>query len=485
MAMLRYMKQNSGYSLLSVLVMFTVVSIIGLTLAGLTVNSLKFVSTSKTSIEEKASAEMAIDEAMAQIDNLIANVNSNISSNQLPPESIQAQVQASLDQVKSLGTHPFTLTHTPKNTANGVYVEHVTIKAPIGKSGKLITKTLDLSTVSEVFQYGVITPGDLGLYGAPYIEGNVLVGGDIKTFNFFGFPSIKGKLMVKGNYYTGLWGLTEFPPDETNLKKYFSIPPVIQQWRDTEIPSIDVINAIQSKSTPLKTSRTIFKLKDASQYPREAGYLFYSNLRVKKNESYTINGNLVVAGNLQMEEGSNLTINGSFMVYGTADLSGTLKFTENNYLYVKNKATLANLILQGPIYADDTVDITQNIMSNGTIYVRNGANFTDFYTTSQQQTVIVASDGPIKLFFSNSDSENPKVMNAFFYTNSSLSMLGFLSNVKIVGGVYGNPINLAAFNDTNSRLSIVYNQDMLKNLPLGIPTAAKITKKELNTIYGK
>ncbi|MGG5254881.1 type II secretion system protein [Neobacillus sp. SM06] len=483
--MLKYMKQNSGYTLLTVLVIFTVVSIIGLTLAGLTANSLKFVSTSKTSIEEKASAEMAIDEAMAQIDNLIAAVNSAISSNQLPPESIQAQVQASLNQVKSLGAHPFTLTHAPKNTANGVYVEHVTIKAPIGKSGKSITKTLDLSTVSEVFHYGVVTPGDLVLYGTPYIEGNVLVGGNLNTFNFFGFPSVKGNLTVKGKYYTGFLGLTEYFPDENNLKKYFAIPPVVQQWQDTVIPSIDVLHAIQTKSTPIKTSMTISKLKDVSRYPNEAGYFIDSNLKVKKNESYTINGNLVVAGNLQMEEGSTLTINGSLMVYGTADLSGTLTFSENNYLYVKNYATLSNLTLKGPIYADDFVEIKDSINSNGTIYIRKGAQLSDFRADTERQTVIVASDGPITLFFSNSDRENPKVMNAFFYTNSSLNMLGFLSNVKIVGGIYGNPINLAALNDTNSRLSIVYNQDMLKNLPLGIPTAAKITKKELNTIYGK
>ncbi len=485
-AVLKYMKQNSGYSLLSVLVIFTIVSLIGLTLLGLTANSLKFVSVSKTSIEDRASAEMAIDEAMAKIDNLIAAINTEISNSQIPLDSIKARVQSSLDQINSSGVHPFTITHSAKNNnADGLFVEYVVIKAPIGKSGKSITKTINLSTISEVFNYTVVTPGDLSLYGAPYIEGNVLVGGNIKNFNFLGIPSIKGNLMVKGNYYAGYLGLAEYLPTKDNLKKYFSIPPVTQQWQETEVPTIDVIHAIEAKQSPLKASRVISKLKEINRYPNETGYLVDSDVTIKKNESYTINGNLVVKDNLKMENGSSLKINGSIMVYGSADLSGTLEMAENNYLYINHQAVLSNLNLKGSIYVNDTANINDNNDSNGTIYVRNDVYLKDFSANTGRQTLIVASDGPINLFFYTIYGSDPKVLNAFFYTNSSLNLLGFISNIKIVGGIYGNPINLAALNDNNSRLSIQYNQDMFNYLPLGIPTGAKITIKELNTIYGE
>ncbi|XJZ26382.1 hypothetical protein ACF5W4_13425 [Bacillota bacterium Lsc_1132] len=457
---------------------------IGLTLMGLTANSLKFVSANKASVEDKASAEMAVEEAMAQIDNMVATINTEISSNRLLIDSVKMRVQSALDQIKSRGTHPFTITHTTKNNMeNGAYVENVMIKAPIGKSGKYIIKTLNLSTISKIFNYTVVSPGNLSLFGAPYIEGDVLVGGNINTLNLFGSPSIKGNLMVKGKYYTGFIGLTEYLPTENNLKKYFSVPPIIKQWQETEIVPINVINSIEAKSSPLKTTMSITKLKDALQSPNQIGYSAASNITIKRNESFTINGNLVVPGNFIMEQGSTLNINGSIMVYGAAELSGTLKFTENNYLYVKKKAILANLILEGPVYADDVVELEQKIDSNGTIYVRNGATLIDFFSNTQHQTLIIASNGPINLFFNNIFREDPEVMNAFFYTNSSLNMLGITSNIRINGGIYGNPINLAALNTKNLQLSILYNHDMLKNMPIGIPTASKITIKELNTVY--
>lgn len=57
---------------------------------------------------------------------------------------------------------------------------------------------------------------------------------------------------------------------------------------------------------------------------------------------------------------------------------------------------------------------------------------------------MLLSDSNIQLANNNLYNDTPKVINAFFYSNKTLEIYGVGSNIKIVGGIYGNQIILNA-----------------------------------------
>lgn len=522
------LKQNGGYSLLSVLLIVTMVSIIGLTLMGLTANSLKFVSANKTTVEDKASAEMAVEEAMAKIDNMVASVNTEISSNRLLMDSVKTRVQTSLDQIKSSGTHPFTITHTALNNGDdGVYREKITIDAPLGSTDKHLFKTITISTIANVFKYATVTPGTLTLNGASYMEGDVSVGGDIKSSNFGRFfngyqyyyvntsyPAIKGSLSVNGTYYQGSadrW--SPFNPSQLNISRYFSIAPTLSNG-SIDVDTFNVSSEINKKNINLDPQ---YKLPlywyNDFYYDQTIEARRVNFLHIYKNTKVHVTGNLIV-GTFIMEDGAKLTVDGNIYIYGTASISGDLIIhNPNSYIYINGYTTINKLNLDGKMYVSNSTNIQNDLNTNGTIYVSGDAKIQNLSNTSGG-TLVLLADGHIDISNNNEFNDDPKVINAFFYSNSQLEIYGVGSNLKIIGGIYGNPIILNAVkgkseespflgsfsansyinniyfqNSQNSlppeksRLSIIYQKDLILNPPKGIPTVQKLSVKEIDTVY--
>lgn len=524
------LRQNSGYSLLSVLLIITMVSTIGLTLMGLTTNSLKFVSANKTSVEDKASAEMAVEEAMAQIDNMVASVNTEISSNRLLMDSVKTKVQTSLDQIKS-STHPFTITHSAlKNGEDGVYREKVSIDAPLGNSGKHLFKTITISTIANVFKYTTVTPGSLTLNGASYIEGDVSVGGNIKLSNYGKFlvnyifssqyfqvptsyPAIKGSLSVSGKYFQGnstQWN--SFSPSPENINRYFSISPILKE-ETINVDTFNIVSLVNQKDKNLDPNNRLpyyFWNELSSNQTLDARKV--EHFHIYKNTTVHITGNLIV-GDLTMEDGAKLTVDGSIFVYGLATLKGSLTTTNpNNYIFINGYTNINTLNLDGKMYINNSVYIQNDLNTNGTIYVSGNAKIQSLSNTSSG-TLVLLTDGNIELSNNNEFNDAPKTINAFFYSNSQLEIYGVGSNLKIVGGIYGNPIILNAVkgktkessfegsfsvgsdyklyfqNNQNSieasksRLSIIYQKDLILNPPKGIPTVEQLSVKEIDEVY--
>jgi type II secretory pathway pseudopilin PulG len=532
--LLKKLKEDNGYALLTVLIIITMISILGVTLMGLTVNSMKFVNINQTAIVDKSSAEMGIEEAMAQVDRAMENINSLNANKVVYLDTVKSQVTSALDGIRSLGSYPYTLTHSTVNNGDtGMYVEKVTITAPIGTSGKNITKTVTVSTISNVFKYGAVSPGTLTLNGSSYIEGDVSVGGNVESSNYGRFmynntyypvqtsyPAIKGNITVKGKYrafYNNSWN--DIAPTAANLNSYFSIVPKL---RDTtlNIDTFNVTSLINAKSGILSTSNNL----GTKQYSGTTSLSSstFGDLTINNTGDLTINGNLVVTGNLTMNTGAKLTVNGSVRITGTAQLSGSIKLlNNNNYIYINGSTTIQNkLNLDGQMYINNAVSISDDLNTNGTVYAKTSALVQNMSNTSGG-TLVLLCDGNIQISNNNQFNDKPKEINAFFYSNTTLEIYGVGSNIKIKGGIYGNPIILNAvkgtssqsyfpgsfsagypggwfgigsyllyfqnnqnsIDPTNSRLSIIYDKDLILNPPKGIPTNSGLIVKEIDTVY--
>ncbi|PLR93703.1 hypothetical protein [Bacillus sp. T33-2] len=504
--MKKVLKQCDGYSLLTVLMILTVISIMGLILMGFTINSSRHVSVNENNIQNKVSADNTIELAMAQIESTIENINSlGIKSETALKEELREQLEG-LQHNRCSSENPCTIEFDTVD--NGM---NVSIKAPIGENGRNVTKTIKISysTVEEVFQYAVVSnglstvedddKGNLRLNGASYIEGDVFVRKDIESSNYGKFdywigeeyiktsyPSIKGNLTVLGKYKQGRKdSFTTFKPDPVSLQTYFAVPPYIRETSQ-EVKSIDVIGLIYKKNVDLSSKTTL------------------KNLTVTRKTPVTLIGNHVITNDLTMEAGSRLIIrDGSLKVNGSADMSGSIELensmafqnpAEEKYVFINGYSVINDLNFNGQMFINNSAYVTNNMNVNGTIYVRNNAWVSSFSDNTDGGTMVLVAEGNINLFL-NLSFDEPKRLNAFFYSNEDLEISGIISNLKIIGGIYGESITLNAIKTgergqsqetippENSRLSIIYNDDLILNPPQGIPSVDKLSIEEIDLVY--
>ncbi|RDY66079.1 hypothetical protein DXT76_21340, partial [Halobacillus trueperi] len=183
--------------------------------------------------------------------------------------------------------------------------------------------------------------------------------------------------------------------------------------------------------------------------------------------------------------------------------------TQNN----KCGIYISDLTFQGSIYTNHEIDISEDLNMNGTLYTRLGGRIENLSNESGG-TLVVVSEGELTIANNNLYNNEPKVINAFFYTNSDLDIYGVGSNLKIRGGVYGRNVTLNAvkgsssdeyfhgssnfsssrdplyvqnnqdsINPQLSRLTIEYAQELILNPPDGIPTVDKVTVKQIDSHF--
>lgn len=130
--------------------------------------------------------------------------------------------------------------------------------------------------------------------------------------------------------------------------------------------------------------------------------------------------------------------------------------------------------------------------------------------SNSEGMLVILANGNIHISNNNQYSDVPKTMNTFFYSNANIEIYGVGSNIKIIGGIYGRRITLNAvkgrtetrlfagstkvgtlyfqnnqdqIDPKNSRLSIIYNKEIILNLPTGIPKVSKLKLQEIDLRY--
>lgn len=525
-------RREEGYTLITVLLIFTVVTIIAVTLMAASVSTFKFVKSSENKTKDKLNAEMVLDEATALIQNELDGINSTLSTGSILPNQLLTMMQNSLNRVAQEKKDQCNITYETLedgSNADGVIMEKVTITVPVGDSGKVLKKVLTLSTVSDVFQYTAITPSNFYLYGAPYISGDVNVGGDIYSTNYStyvngwrdyaktAYPAINGSLTVNGGYYYSdaeperSFLFSNDPPEDmnwksyntSNIKNYFSVVPQLKN-RNLSIDTIQVGNIINKNRLTWPSNQSADDLT-VNKSLQKTENTYVDDLTINSSGNLEVKGNLYIKDDLYSK--GMLKVDGNIYVGGDATISGNLNITGNgHYIYFANSnetVTLNNLNLDGVMYVNGSADLSDDVNTNGSIYVKKSINVQNL--SNHDGTLVLLCDGDIQLSNNNLYNDKPKVIDAYFYSNSELFIYGVGSNLKINGGIYGNPIILSALkgstsedwlgniiydrdhqqsiDPTKSRLSIYFKKDLILNAPNGIPTVDKVTLKEIDTSF--
>lgn len=565
-------KGEQGATLVTIIIIFSILSIIGITLFGMISNSQAFVSKEKTNLTDRTIAENAINEGIAQIE----TKSENLSVKGLTPSAALKEIDQMLNSIKSLGEYKYTISHETIRDGkdDGIIVKEITVEANIGESGKKITRKMMLSTIAEIFQYSLFTPTNLTLNGAPYLEGDFYVGGNINTRNEAkwissgverrlptSYAALNGYLTVKNKYYYYFNGWKEFTADTQSLNQFFSIAPFLRD-RKVIVTKIDVSNLInEKKDEPIiigdknhykdiyhsfSNTHTFdssvkgneLTIKNGAKVTINGNLYLTSNLYVESGGELTIKGNVYVGGNLKIDtfkkennkttQGGKLIVDGGSMkVNGSATLGhstyklhedhinqyGTIILTsKKDFLYINKDTSIRNFNFTGQMYVNENVIINGDFNTNGTAYVKKTATIEDF--SNYDGTLILVADENVQIANNNLYNDEPKVLHAYFYSNKQLEIYGVGSHLKIIGGIYGQPIILNAAkgktkNGQNiscengfdkhydlcfekahknlppekSRLSIIYNENMILNPPTGIPTTDKLQLKYLYTKY--
>lgn len=533
--MKKYIKSENGYSLVTVMLIFILITALGLTLVSVTVGSSKFVAFDRVSAEDRVNAENRMEEAMANIENEVDIINGEA----LNASNALSKMDSALAKAAAKGASKYTLSHeTLRNGENGVFIKKVSIDTPLGNSGKRLKKTVTLSTISEIFQYSLVSPGIIEFNGASYIEGDVTAKNIvnrseakfIKNSTYWkptSYPAIKGSLALSDNengfyYYNN--GAKRFTPNASNLNKYFSVVPRIKTSKPT-FDKLQYSRFIKDVDFNLNTQKTeeycyrnwlgkwVCEEKNSSFSRKESidGTKFRGNLTIEDKGDLTVNGNLVVTKKLTIKKGGKLNVNGSVIIEGDATLSGQLALgSKENYIYINSTTSVDNFDFEGKMFIDSNLTIKNDFNTNGTVFIRNTVDVQNLSNNSGGTLVLIA-DGDLKLSNNNQYVDEPKTIDAFLYTNSTLEMYGVGSNMKILGGMYGNSIILNAtkgktytsgskstydelgglyfqknqnsIDPTKSRLSIIYKKELILNPPTGIPTVDKVQIKELDSSF--
>ncbi|QNG61052.1 hypothetical protein H4O14_06085 [Bacillus sp. PAMC26568] len=538
------LKNQNGYALLNVLLVFTILTIGGVSLLGITMSSQKFVAYSQTYTEDMAAAEMELDEGIANLQIKLDALNNNImrgAVNSINLHTAIAEIIQTLNLNQEENSANYLATPIRNITdENNIFIQKVEISVPIqNRKSKILKKTITISTLADVFKYSAVSDGKLTLNGATDIIGDINVKDAIYLSNHAKFlynsknyrpettfPSINGNLSVEddGSYsqkfFTGVDPNWTPIQNLSNINNYFVHSPSMKN-RDVNTNQFDIKELVNEKVKMFSNvSLTNLFESDSSEVDTKTyskGVIFSNHLKVKN--SLTVNGNLILNRGITLLEGAKLKVTGNIFIYSPfySFLSGNIELTnKNNFLLNFGYSYLHNLDLKGKMYNYGSLDVRDDLNMNGTIYVSGNTTIENLNNRSGG-TAVILSDGNLQVSNNNQYQTSPKEMNAFLYSNQDLEIYGVGSNIKIKGGIYGKNIILNAtkgntypvrgysdyisnLNTSNyntygnylyieknqsnpslqSRLKIEFNPDIILNPPTGIPTVEKLQITEID-----
>lgn len=536
-----FSREEKGYALVTVLLLFLVISVLLMSLLELTVNSHSSVAAQENILRARVNAENGALEAFGKIKEGINQINNQGNQEIGTIKSKITQLLGSIrPDANNTALYTYTLSWVEKaDGQNGPLIEEVTIQAT-GMSGgrtEKYTKTILISTIADVFRYAVVTPGDLYLNGAAYLDGDLYVKGNLTSHNQASFvdgntywvdtayPAINGNLTLEGDLMirgrNGSSSRTKVPLKEMN--NYFSIPPKLKNV-PLNLQSASPVD--QAFADPGNTSMPTY-----SKQVKKRSYYFNSNQIISESTRYsnndfiigsgvtiTVFGNLIVDESFEMRNGAKLIVNGDLYIGGNAALTGDIELSEGRHVYIGSNATINNLTFKGTMFVNGNLEINQQLKANSAIYVKENIDVNEL-NNEGGGTLILLSKGNTLISNNNLYQDEPKEIDAYFYSDSQLTIYGVGSNLKINGGIYGSSITLNATKGrteeeqfyvddngkrtyaffvgnwygghyfdprqltlppTKSRLSIYYKKEMILNPPSGIPTVSSVTITEVD-----
>lgn len=536
------LNNQSGYALLNVVLIFTIVTIFGISLLGMTLSSQKFTAYSESYTENLAAAEMKMDESMIRLENKINQFNNEVNLKQISGQVLTSELEAN---IKSLDLPIEGIKFVPKNirtntSSDNRFSEMVTIKIEIDDSSRYLTKTVTITSAADIFRFSTVTEGKLIFNGAASIKGDIFADNGIYLSKYAKFmvnndfytpltdyPIIDGNIMVKKATSLGLKVFEGKEPnwhpvnDMSTLKTYLPNTPAVKD-RSVQFEQFNIQKIIGDKKQELDT-----KKNHSSDYHDSSikSSKVINNSAVYKNY-LVVESDLTVKGDLTLEEGINLTSKGSLKVAGnvyiksskkqTNVLSGIIDITNNdNFIYIEGNTSISDLTVNSHIYNSGNVGIKKNLSMNGTIYVSGDSTIEDLSNKSGG-TAVILSKGSLRVANNNVFQKTAREIDAFLYSDQDLEIYGVGSNIKINGGIYGKNITLNATkgetyptaghssynpnlntsnfnsigglyiekNQTNanlpSRLQIEFKPELIQNPPVGLPTVEKLQITEID-----
>ncbi len=171
--------------------------------------------------------------------------------------------------------------------------------------------------------------------------------------------------------------------------------------------------------------------------------------------------------------------------------------------------------IDGPIFVDGDLTIWgANVKFNSTIYVtgKTTIRFSRIQgirdLNNIERSLVLFGKDDILIANNNVYGDTPNIIRGFFYSEDLMEIYGVGSNVEIQGGVFGRKIVLNAtrgrvtvssgdddergngsyyfqsnqtqISPDKSRLRIIYNPELIKNPPEGLPTVKDLSVTKLN-----
>lgn len=488
---MKIIKNKKGYALVSVLLIFTFLTLVAAILMGKVLQSSKFVAVVDGSVEDRVEAENRLEHATALLEKNIQEKINSINIDNLTIDRINQVIYDEVIQTinQTNGLLKLELENNKdKYNSQIVYIQKVedtsnrsvfNLSTKVGDTNKYFNREIAFSTIPKIFKYAVATRENLEMVGPSSVKGNVYVGNNLNFpwfGNILGCPTIEGEVTVKNKVSYNFCS----PPPYTSsdeLEVYYNIEEIIieksKMFANENIEEYERINYISFKNGRAHITNNAFISGD---------------LVINDNNHLIVEGNLYINGGLFMDKGAKLEVNGNVYVknnnfFMPSTLNGSLKIESNIYIN-ENDGILNNLLddlilsdltLNGALYTNGTVNISGKVDTKGTIYAKRvNVNF----FTNNGESLVIMSEGDINFLLNDAT-----ITDTFFYSNRNIRLYGLISNLNITGGIYGRNIELIGVNSGDSTIKINYSDQIFKNPLIGLPVSKEITSTILSEKY--
>jgi uncharacterized protein YsxB (DUF464 family) len=210
----------------------------------------------------------------------------------------------------------------------------------------------------------------------------------------------------------------------------------------------------------------------------------------------------------------------SFRFHEGAYIGGDLTIG-NRFEYRNNSDLYQKFEIDGPLYVDGDLEIIgANVKFNSTVYVTGKttirfSRIEGLENDGTETSLVIFGKDAIEISNMNVYGDEPNIIRGFFYSEELMEIFGVASNIEIQGGVFGRKVVLNAtrgqvrqgdpiylgntdfiigyeedyaenqqnISPSESRLRVIYNPDLIRNPPDGLPIvkdlAVSVVKREI------
>ncbi|MBE3549929.1 MAG: hypothetical protein BLITH_0325 [Brockia lithotrophica] len=484
-----------------------------------------------TKEEEFSRAESAAEDGLAWFDRALNAELSGLGN--VYPDTAEARIREAVARIApppEMGTR-YETDLRPASAGNGPqsYLLTVTSTGNVRGSEVSLTRTYLLTTVAEQFLYAFVTDGDLTLNGAPYVVGDVLVGGKLTTSPYaqyiwgkqrdhlVGYGAVRGSLSTPRTDFVLVderKSQTVLPLTSDNLARGFAQPPTLAPSRAKAVP-LDVRGEVARARANVPPTADMAVLSCplwsyTCEITKSAAYgkglWVRGNLHVRGNGTkVVVGGNLLVDGTLTVDAGASLEVRGSVAyVKNGADVRGKVELSPGGAAYVGGKLAATDAYLQGTFFVAGDVTLLEHLYGRSTIYT-GGAGEVHEFEMQKDSFLVLLAEGPVRVYNNNLFQDVPLVVYAYLYSNADLTLYGVGSHLELHGGIAGKNVTLnvakgktrdggtdvsfeepqTGISPERSRLKIFYDESMILHPPEGIDRPGPIRAKVLSTRYGR